>query len=147
MSMSTIQSRRPQKQPKNHVTLTWKFPWKSCVTSHLHVGFLPYNPINILKAFPKTFPTKIKPAKCLAKEKTLAKRKKSLCGRFFWPCSQTVIIDFWVRLEVLQKLFLVCKKCFDFNIEPLFWAFSVFVNNEVLRALITDLTAKASCIV
>ena len=33
--MSTIQSRTPEKKAKNHVTLTWKFPWKSCFTTHL----------------------------------------------------------------------------------------------------------------
>ena len=54
------------------------------------------------------------------KRKNIGKKKKVTLWKFFWPCSQTVIIDFWVRLEVLQKLFLVCKKCFDFNIEPLF---------------------------
>ena len=31
--MGTIQSRTPEKKAKNHVTLTWKFPWKSCSTS------------------------------------------------------------------------------------------------------------------
>ena len=33
--MITIHSRRPKKKAKNHVTLTWTFPWKSCSTTHL----------------------------------------------------------------------------------------------------------------
>ena len=72
--MSTIQSRAPEKKEKNHVTLTWKFPWKSCSTTHL--PFLSPNP-NILKACPKTFPTKMKPAKFPAKEKKLGKKSSS----------------------------------------------------------------------
>ena len=46
--MSTIQSRTPEKEAKNHVTLTWKSPWKSCSIAHL--PFLSPNP-KILKAF------------------------------------------------------------------------------------------------
>ena len=49
--LSMIQSRRPEKKAKNHVTLTQKFPWKSCSSSYL--PFLSSNP-KILKAFPKT---------------------------------------------------------------------------------------------
>ena len=33
--MNTIQSRTPEKEAKNHVTLTWKSPWKSCSITHL----------------------------------------------------------------------------------------------------------------
>ena len=64
--MSTIQSRTLEKKAKNHVTLTLKLPWKSCSTTHL--PFLSANP-KILKAFLKTFSTKMKPTKCPAKEK------------------------------------------------------------------------------
>ena len=53
--MSTIQPRTPEKKAKNHVTLTWKFPWKSCSTTHL--PFLSCNP-KILKAFLKLFTPK-----------------------------------------------------------------------------------------
>ena len=53
--MSTIQSRTQEKKAKHHVTLTWKFPWKSCSTTHL--PFLSSNP-KILKAFLKPFPPK-----------------------------------------------------------------------------------------
>ena len=63
--MSTIQSRRPEKKAKNHITLTQKFPWKSCFTTHL--PFLSSN-TKILKAFPKT--------KCPAREKNQARKVK-----------------------------------------------------------------------
>ena len=49
----TIQSRTPEKKAKNRVTLTWKFPWKSCSTAHL--SFLSSSP-KILKPSLKTFP-------------------------------------------------------------------------------------------
>ena len=71
--MSTIQSRRPEKKAKNHITLTQKFPWKSCFTTHL--PFLSSN-TKILKAFPKTFPTKMKPTKCPAREKNQGRKVK-----------------------------------------------------------------------
>jgi len=51
----TIQSRTPEKKAKNRVTLTCKFPWKSCSTAHL--PFLSSNP-KILKPSLKTFPPK-----------------------------------------------------------------------------------------
>ena len=44
-----------QEKAKNHVTLTWTFPRKSCSTTHL--PFLSYSP-KILKAFLKPFPPK-----------------------------------------------------------------------------------------
>ena len=65
--MSTAQSRTPEKKAKKKVTLTLKFPWKSCSTPHL--PFLSSNP-KILKAFLKTFPT--------AREK---KRKEKKCKK------------------------------------------------------------------
>ena len=63
--MSTIQSRTPDKNAKDRVTLNRKFLWTSCFTTH--PPFLLSNP-KILKDFLKTFPTKMKP-KCPAKEK------------------------------------------------------------------------------
>ena len=48
------------------------FPWKSCSTTNL--PFLSSNP-KILKAFLKTFPTKMKPTKCPTKEKKNETRK------------------------------------------------------------------------
>ena len=33
--MCTFQSRTTEKKAKDHVTLTWKFPWKSCYATHL----------------------------------------------------------------------------------------------------------------
>ena len=44
---------RRKMQKKKLVTLTWKYSWKSCFTTHL--PFLSSNP-KILKAFPKLFP-------------------------------------------------------------------------------------------
>ena len=76
--MSTIQSRTPEKEAKNHVTRTWKSPWKSCSITHL--PFLSPNP-KILKAFPKTLPTKTKPTKCPAREKKNEARKAKKEGR------------------------------------------------------------------
>ena len=55
------------KRQKNHV----KVPWKSCSTPQL--PFLSPNP-KILHALLKTFPTKIKPSKCPAKEKKWGKK-------------------------------------------------------------------------
>ena len=71
--MSTIQSRTPEKEAKNHVALTWKSPWKSCSIAHL--AFLSPNP-KILKAFLKTIPTKMKPTKCPAREKKCGKKSE-----------------------------------------------------------------------
>ena len=62
-----------RKKATNHVTLTWKFPWKSCPTAHL--PFLSSNS-KILKAFWKIFPTKMKPTKCPAKEKKWGKKSE-----------------------------------------------------------------------
>ena len=75
--MTTIQSRTPEKKAKNHVTLTSKFPWKSCSTTHL--PFLSSNP-KILKAFLKTSPTKMKPAKCPASKKKIWRKKSKTRG-------------------------------------------------------------------
>ena len=71
--MSIIQSKTPEKEAKNHVTLTWKSPWKSCSIAHL--PFLSPNP-KILKAFLKTIPTKMKPTKCPAREKKWGKKSE-----------------------------------------------------------------------
>ena len=70
-----IQSRTPEKKAKNHVTLTRKLPWKSCSTTHL--PFLSSKP-KILKAFLKTFPTKMKPTKCPTKEKKWGKESEKI---------------------------------------------------------------------
>ena len=77
--MSTIQSRTPEKKNKDHVTLTWKSPWKSCSIAHL--PFLSPNP-KILKAFLKTLPTKTKPTnyKCPARERKMRQEKREKRG-------------------------------------------------------------------
>ena len=62
-----------RKKEKNHVTLTWKSPWKSCSIAHL--PFLSPNP-KILKAFIKTLPTKMRPTKCPAREKKRGKKSE-----------------------------------------------------------------------
>ena len=75
--MSTVQSRTPEKEAKNHVTLTWKSSWKSCSIAHL--PFLSPNP-KILKAFLKTLPTKMKATKCPAREKKKRQEKRKKRG-------------------------------------------------------------------
>ena len=77
MSTIFIQKRTPEKKAKNNVTLTWKLPWKCCSTTHL--PFLSSNP-KILKAFLKTFPTKMKPTKCPAREKKMRQEKRKKKG-------------------------------------------------------------------
>ena len=62
-----------RKTGKNHVNLTWKFPWKSCFTTNL--PFFSFNP-KILKAFLKPFPTKLKPTKRPEREKNEARKAK-----------------------------------------------------------------------
>ena len=62
---------------QTHVRLSWKFPWKSCSTTHL--PFLSSNP-KILKAFRKTFPPKMKSTKCPAKGKKKEKINESRRG-------------------------------------------------------------------
>ena len=71
--MRTIQSRTPEKKAENHDTLTWKLLWKSCCTTHL--PFLSSHP-NILKAFLKTFPTKMKPTQFPEQEKKGGKKSE-----------------------------------------------------------------------
>ena len=63
--MSTFLSGKSEKNAKSDAKLIKKFQRKSCSTTHLH--FVLSNP-TILKAFPETFPTEIKPSKCLPKK-------------------------------------------------------------------------------
>ena len=99
--MSTIQSRTPKKEAKNHVTLTWKSPWKSCSIAHL--PFLSPNP-KILKAFLKTLPTKMKPTKCSARGKKMRQEKRKKKGgekaKFCFlrmPELHKLIFCIWIR--------------------------------------------------
>ena len=69
--MSTIQSKTAEKKAKNHVNV--KISMKSCSSTHL--PFLSFNP-KILKAFLKTFPTKMKPTKCPGVKKNEARKEK-----------------------------------------------------------------------
>ena len=88
--ISTIQSRTPEKKAKNHVTLTWKLPWKSCSTTRL--PFLSSNS-KILKAFLKTFLTKMKPTKCSAKEKNEARKAKSKRQDACVTCKSKILLS------------------------------------------------------
>ena len=67
-----------RKRKKNHVTLTQKLPWKSCFTTHL--PFLSSNS-KILKAFPKTIPSKVKLNEFPAKEKKKWGKKSEFMKR------------------------------------------------------------------
>ena len=71
--MSTIQSRTPEKKAKKKCNIDLKISMKSCSTTHL--PFLSSNP-KIVKACPKTFPTKMKPTKCPTREKNEARKAK-----------------------------------------------------------------------
>ena len=71
--MSTIRVRRLENKTKKNVTFNRQFSWKSCSTTHL--PFRSSN-LNILKAFPKTFPNEMKPTKCSAKEKMRQEKRK-----------------------------------------------------------------------
>ena len=66
-----------RKRQNNHVTLTWKFPWKPRSTTLLPL--LSSHP-KILKAFLKTFAPKMKPTKCPAREKQHEARKAKKRG-------------------------------------------------------------------
>ena len=99
--MSTIQSRTREKNAKNYVTLTWKFPWKSCSTTHL--PFISSN-LKILNAFLKTFPTKMKHTKCPAREKKWGKKSEKKRGgekeKFCFlhmPELRKLIFCIWIR--------------------------------------------------
>ena len=96
--MTTIQSRIPEKEAKNHVTLTWKSPWKFCSIAHL--PFLSPNP-KILKAFLKTLPTKMKPTKCPAREKKNEARKAKKRGE-----------ERKRKVNVKTAVSLLCQFCF-----------------------------------
>ena len=74
---NSVKDTGQEKKAKNHVTLTWKLPWKSCSTTHW--PFLSWSTVvilKILKAFLKTFPTTIKSTKCPAKEEKWGKKSK-----------------------------------------------------------------------
>ena len=100
---------------KNHVTLTRKFPQKSCFTTHL--PFLSPNP-KILKAFPKTFPTKMKLTKCPAKAKNEARKAEEEERRGEKRKSREILLSGHARtlqtniLHLDQKTskFTICKQ-------------------------------------
>ena len=100
--MSTIQSRTPEKEAKNHVTLTWKPPWKSCSIAHL--PFLSPNP-KILKAFLKTVHTKTKPTKCPARENKMRQEKQKMRGG---GKAKSKRQDCWVTFKAKNYLLKFC---------------------------------------
>ena len=94
--MNTVQPRTPEKKAKKKTM--WKFPWKSCSTTHL--PFLSSNP-KILKTFLKTFPTRMKPNKCLAKEKKRQEKWKREEERKRISKSQDCCVTFNPNLKIL----------------------------------------------
>ena len=92
---------RPEKNVKKHEKLIWKFPWKSCSTTHLH--FLQTNSIITGGLFKKNIPTKMK-------------RKKRGQGGGGKPKSQGVTFKppnnpfFLLSMHELQKL---CVRTLD----------------------------------
>ena len=72
--ISTIQSRTPEKKEKK----PFNFDLKICMKILFHVTHLPFLSSNpkILKAFLKTFATKMKPTKCPAREKKMRHEKQ-----------------------------------------------------------------------
>ena len=119
---STIQSMRPEKKAKKHVTLGQKFPWESCCSTRL--PFLSFN-FNILKAFPQIFPTELKTTKCPAEENKWRKKRRKkrrggkVEGSWNWHCFLGMHAQTW------QKL-IFCIWCEGCEVYNLFTAFLVF---------------------
>ena len=107
--MSTIQSRTPEKEAKNHVTLTWKSLWKFC-SNFAHLPFLSPN-LKILKAFLKTLPTKMKPTKCPAREKKMRQEeRKKRRGEKAKSKNQDCCVTFKGNLHFNKKITLNHRK-------------------------------------
>ena len=83
-----------QGHQKKHVTLTWECPWKSCSTTR--IPSLSSNS-KILKAFLKTFPTKMKPTKCKRKKMRQEKQRKRR-GEKVKSKSQDSVLPRYLRL-------------------------------------------------
>ena len=77
--MSTIQSRTLKKKAKNHVTLTWKFPWKSSSTTHL-LFLSSYNK-NLIAFLFKLFLPKWSLLKAQQEKKNEARKVKKRGGK------------------------------------------------------------------
>ena len=77
--MSTIQSRTPEKKAKETSNVDPKISMKILFHYPPTFPFI-YNP-KIVKVFPKTFPTKMKPTKCPVREKKNVARKAKKEGR------------------------------------------------------------------
>ena len=94
-------SRTLEKKPKNNVTLTWKFPWKSCSTSHLL--FLSSNP-KILNW--KLFPPKWSLLNAQQKKKNEARKAKKGGGEKVDSKRQNCCVTFKPKnlLEILLSV-------------------------------------------
>ena len=73
--MSRIQSRTPEKKAEKPCSIDLKISMKILFHYPPTFPFLSSNP-KILKAFLKTFPTKMKPTKCPAREKKMRQEKR-----------------------------------------------------------------------
>ena len=100
-----------RKKATNHVTLTWKFPWKSCPTTHL--PFLSSNS-KILKAFWKIFPPKWSLLNAQQKKRNEARKAKKKGRR--------------ESEETAMSLFNpISKLCFLCMVEPLKLIFYIWL--------------------
>ena len=80
-----------EKNKKSHVKLLWTFPWKCCSTTHL--PFISSNP-KILKAFLRTFPTKMKSTKRKKRIKNGTRKAKKGKGEKVKSKSQDCSVTF-----------------------------------------------------
>ena len=103
--MSTIQSRRTKKKAKKHVTLTRKFPWKSCFTTHLPFS----NPNILLKSFSqKLFPPQWSLLNAELKKKRGEEKKRKEKVKTAVLCHYSKISIFcFLRMPELRKLIII----------------------------------------
>ena len=83
--MSRFQSRTPQKKAKNLVTLTWKFPWKSCQPKKMRQE-------KWIKREERKWKVKVKTVVSLLSPKTISKFS-FLC----MPELRKLIFCIWIR--------------------------------------------------
>ena len=105
--MSTIQSRRTEKKAKKKkkVTLTRKFPWKSCFTDHLSFS----EPKILLKGFlKKLFPSKWSLLNAELKKKRGEGKKRQEKVKTAVLCHNSKISIFcFLRMPELRKLIIL----------------------------------------
>ena len=135
--MSMIQSSRPAKKAEKPCNIDPNnFHKKSCFTNHL--PFL-LSVRKILRAFPNTFPTKMKPTKCPARKTIIrqenqkkrrgkkAKRKSEDCCVTFKPEKFC-----FLRVPELCKLiFLMCiRRPRKYNLQAALWYILAFIAGQ-----------------